>query len=432
MNKPGKRLIFLLLSVCLLALPGRPVDKKTAGEIDKEIEKIRADLIKIRRFIHMNPRLPGDESETAKLISGRLQSLGIEVHNGAGRAGVVGLLRGNQPGAWVAIRAGLDAEAVQETADVPFRSLNAGIMHASGRDIQTSIALGTAVVLSAFKDQIKGGVKFIFQPGTPEEAGPDEGGAALMIKEGALDNPPVVAVFGLGLSTDVQGQAYLAPGPFLAGSDAFRVQVRGRPASAGSSEGADAVVLAAHIITALQTLVDRMSDPADPAQVSIGRIEGGNRPDTTADRVSFEGVLRTLSESVRKRMPRAMEALVKGVAQSLGGDASFSLEPAVPAVYNHPELLAMMRPTFDEALGEKKLIEIKPQMTSEDFGRYAQRAPALYFLLGSRNPRLGPLAPLHSPLFNPDERTISIGIKLMAQLVLDCLDKQAHTPAPQR
>ncbi|MCX6559305.1 MAG: M20 family metallopeptidase [Candidatus Aminicenantes bacterium] len=408
------------------------MDKKTAGDIDREIEKIRADLIKIRRFIHMNPRLPGDESETAKLISGRLQSLGLEVRNGSGRAGVVGLLRGNLPGAWIALRAGLEADPVQETADVPFKSLNPGIMHASGRDIQATIALGAALVLSSFKDQLRGGVKFIFQPGTPESAGTDEGGAALMIKEGVLDNPPVVAVFGLGLSTDVQGQAFLAPGPFLASSDSFHVLVRGRPAASSSPEGADAVVLAAHIITALQTLVDRITDPADPALVSIGRIEGGNRPDTVADRVAFDGVLRTLNESSRKRLPRAMETLAKGIAQALGGDATFSFEPEIPAVYNHPELLAMMRPTFDEALGENKLVEIKPQMASDDFGRYAQRASSLYFLLGSRNPRLGPLAPLHSPGFNPDERTITIGIKLMVHMLLDCLERQGQNAAVPR
>ena len=184
MGITGKRLIFLMLSVCFLILPGLAVDKKTAADIDREIEKIRADLIKIRRFIHMNPRLPGDEGETAKLISGRLQSLGLEVRNGSGKAGVVGLLRGNLPGAWIALRAGLEADPVQETADVPFKSLNPGIMHASGHDIQATIALGAAMVLSAFKDQLRGGVKFIFQPGTPESAATDEGGAALMIKEG--------------------------------------------------------------------------------------------------------------------------------------------------------------------------------------------------------------------------------------------------------
>jgi amidohydrolase len=425
MTIPGKRLIFLILSSVCLCLPGLPAQKPPAADIDREIESIRADLINIRRFIHMNPRLPGDEDEIAKLVSGRLQSLGLEVLNGQDRPGVVGLLRGGLPGPWIALRARLDADPIQETVDVPFKSLNPGIMHASGHDVETSIALGAAIVLAAFRDQIAGGVKFIFQPGEVEGAG--QGGAAGMIADGALEDPPVVAVFGLSLSTDVLGQALLAPGPFLAASDSFHVQVRGRASADPAARGGDAVALAAHIITALQTLVDRLTGAADPAQISIGRIEGGNRPDTVADQVAFDGVLRTLSESNRARLPQAMETMTRGVAQSLGGDAVFTFEPGIPAVYNHPDLLTLMRPAFDEALGERKLVEIKPQMVSDDFGRYAQRATALYFWLGSRNPRLGPAAPLRSPGFNPDERTVALGIKLMVHLLLECLEKQGRT-----
>ncbi|MDD8024948.1 MAG: amidohydrolase [Acidobacteriota bacterium] len=423
MSNFGKRLICLLLSAGFLSLPGLPAQKPTSADIDREIEAIRADLINIRRFIHMNPRLPGDEDEIVKLVSGRLQSLGLEVLNSQGRPGIVGLLRGNLPGSWIAMRAGLRADPIQETVDVPFKSLNPGIMHASGCDIEMTIALGTAIILSAFRDQIGGGVKFIFQPGAHDGAS----GAELMIADGALDDPPVAAVFGLGLSTDVLGHAYLAPGPFLAASDSFHVQVRGRTSADSSARGGDAVALAAHIITALQTLVDRQTGASDPAQISIGRIEGGNRPDTVADQVSFDGVLRTLSEANRTRLPQAMETLARGMAQSLGGDAVFTFEPGIPIVYNHPDLLALMRPAFDDALGEKKLVEIKPQMSSDDFGRYAQRVPSLYFWLGSRNPRLGPAASLRSPAFNPDERTITVGIKLMVHLLLDCLDKQGRT-----
>jgi amidohydrolase len=401
------------------------VNKKTAADIDREIEKIRADLIKIRRFIHMNPQLPGRESETAKLISGRLLALGIEVRSGAAKTGLVGLLRGGQPGPWVAIRADLDAEAVQEQGDAGFKSLNPGVMHASGHDIHTTIGLGTAMVLSALKDQWRGGVKFIFQPGTEESAAGDEGGAALMIKEGVLDNPPVAAIFGLHLWTDLLGQAYLASGPFLAASDSFHIQVRGKSAAAGQApESPDAVVLAAQIIIGLQTLLGRVTDPTDPVQLIIGRIEGGTKEDAPADRVTIDGVLRTLTEASRKRLPRAMENVAKGIAQSFGGEATFQFAPDIPTVYNHPDLLRLMSPTFDETLGEKRLVEIKPQMMADDFGRYGQRIPSLFFFLGARNPRLGPLAPLHSPNFNPDERTISLGIKLMAHLLIDCLEQQ--------
>lgn len=424
MRGSGKRLISLMLSALCLALTARPAQKPSAADIDREVEAIRADLVNIRRFIHMNPRLPGDEDEIAKLVSGRLQSLGLEVRNGQGRAGVVGLLRGDIPGPWIALRARLDADPVRETADVPFRSLNPGVMHASGHDIETAIALGAAMVLSAFRDRMAGGVKLVFQPGVPD--GADLGGSALMIADGVLGDPPVVAFFGFGLSSDVLGHAAMAAGPFLAASDPFRVQVRGRAPSDGGAKGDDAVALAAHIITALQTLVDRLTSASDPAQISIGRIQGGNRADTVADQVSFEGVLRTLSEAHRTRLPGAMETMARGVAQSLGGDASLSFGPGIPVVYNHPDLLGMMRPAFEAALGAKKLAEIKPQMASDDFGRYSQRVPSLFFWLGSRNPRLGPAAPPRSPGFNPDEKTIGIGIRLAVHLLLDCLEMQGR------
>jgi len=418
----GKRLIFLVLSaacLCPTALAQRP----SAEDIDREVEAIRADLVNIRRFIHMNPRLGGNEGEIAKLVSGRLQSLGLDVHSGRG-GGVIGLLRGGGPGPWIALRARLEADPLQETADVPIRSLHPGIMHASGHDIETTVALGAAIVLSVFKESLAGGVKFIFQPGAADGGGP--GGSARMIADGALDEPPGVAVFGFGLPSDLLGHAALATGPFLAATDSFRVQVRGRLPSDGGGKGDDAVALAAHIITALQTLAGRMTNASDPAQISIGRIQGGNRADTVADQVSFEGVLRTLSEANRTRLLEAMDNMARGVAQSLGGDATFASEPGLPAVYNHPELLGLLRPTFQKVLGEKKLAEIKPQMAGDDFGRYSQRVPSLFFWLGSRNPRLGPSAPLRSPGFNPDEKVIAIGIRLAANLLLDCLEERGR------
>lgn len=421
MSHHGRLAVFAVFSICSLLRAAGAVDKKTAADIDREIEKSRAELIKIRRFIHMNPQLPGRESETAKLISGRLQALGLEVRAGVGKTGLVAILRGSQPGAVIALRAEMDADPIQELADVPYKSLNAGVMHASGHDLHTTIGLGTAMVLAAFKDHFRGGIKFIFQPGDENLPGED-GGSALMIKEGALDNPPVVAVFGLHVWPETLGQAYLASGPFLAASDAFHVQIRNRAGQ--PPESADAAVLAAQAILGLQTLLARSSDPTDPIQLSIGRLEGGTKADTPAERVSFEGVVRTLNEASRKRIPRTMEAAVKGIVQALGGDATFGFEQDVPPVYNHPELLDLMRASFEEALGEKKLVEIKPQMMADDFGRYGQKVPSLFFFLGSRNPRLQPAVPLHSPYFNPDERTISVGIKVMTHLLLNCLEQQ--------
>ncbi len=415
------RALFIVLSICSILRPAGAVDKKTASDIDREIEKSRAEMIKVRRFIHMNPQLSGREGETAKLLSGRLEALGLDVHTGVGRTGLIAILRGNQPGAMIALRADMDADPVQEMADVPFKSLNAGVMHASGHDLDSTIGLGTAMVLSALKERIHGGVKFIFQPGDENNPGED-GGADLLIKEGVLDNPPVVAVFGLHVWPETLGQAFVASGPFLAASDAFHVQIRGKPGPI--QDGSDAVALAAQAIIGLQTLFARLSDPADPVQLTIGKLEAGPKADSVAERVTFDGVIRTLSEGSRKRIPRAMEAAVKGIVQGLGGDATFACEQDVPPVYNHPELLELMRPSFDAALGEKKLVEIKPQMTADDFGRYGQKVPSLFFFLGSRNPRLQAAVPLRSPYFNPDERTISVGIKVMSHLLLDCLDRQ--------
>jgi len=416
------RLVLIALWAGALIIPGAAVDRKTAADIDREIEKSTSELIKIRRFIHMNPQLPGREGDTAKLISGRLQSLGLDVRPGAGRAGLVAILRGEQPGAMIALRLELDADPVQELADVPFRSLNAGVMHASGHDIVSAVGLGTAMVLSAVKDRVRGGVKFIFQPGDEDGEG-DDGGSALMIKEAVLDNPPVVAVFGFRIWPETLGQAYVAAGPFLASSDTFHVQLRGRAGTSG--ESVDAVILAANVITGLQTVLGRISDPSDPVQLTIGRVEGGTRADTVVERVAFDGVVRTHSEAMRKRLPRALETAVKGIAQSLGGEASFAFEQNIPPVYNHPELLNLMRPSFDESLGERRLVEVKPQLMSDDFGRYGQRVPALFFFLGSRNPRLQPAVPLRSPYFNPDERTIGVGVKLLSHLLLNCLDQQS-------
>jgi amidohydrolase len=415
------RALFVVLSICSIYSAAGAIDKKTASDVDREIEKSRAEMIKVRRFIHMNPQLPGREGETARLISGRLQALGLEVRTGIGRTGLVAVLRGAHPGAMIALRADMDADPVQELADVPYKSLNAGVMHASGHDLHATIGLGTAIVLSALRDRLHGGVKFIFQPGDENNPGED-GGAALLIKEGALDNPPVVAIFGLRIWPETLGQAYLASGPFLAASDTFHAQIRGK--AGPNQDGSDAVTLAAQAILGLQTLFARLSDPTDPIQLTIGKLEGGAKADTTAERVAFEGVVRTLSENSRRRIPRAMESAIKGIAQALGGDATFGYEQDIPPVYNHPELLDLMRASFDEALGEKKLVEIKPQLTADDFGRYGQKVPSLFFFLGSRNPRLQQPIPLRSPYFNPDERTITVGIKLMSHLLINCLDQQ--------
>jgi len=424
----GKRLTSAGLLLALLAAvapAAAGVDARTAQKIDEEVDKVRAEIIKIRRFLHMNPELSNREFETAKLVAAKLSSLGLDVKTGVALTGVVGLLRGGQPGPTVACRADMDALPIQELANVPFKSLNPGVMHACGHDIHTSVALGTAMVLTSLKDRLKGNLKFIFQPAEEGAPADEEGGASLMIKEGVLDDPPVSAIFALHVWPETFGQAFFSPGEIMASSDWFQITVRGRSAhGARPHEGVDAVVVAAEVVTALQTVVSRSLDPSDPAVVTIGKIEGGVRSNIIAEKVTLEGTVRCLSEANRKRIPQVMENLVKNIAAGSGASSTFDYRPANPSVYNNPELAQTMLPTLVRVLGRDRVQEFKPQLIAEDFAYYAQRIPGFFFFLGVRTPGQ-PSAPLHSPTFNPDERSVALGIKVMCHLLLDALEKQS-------
>ncbi len=335
MRYAARRILAVLsaaLAVLVLLAAVRPplaaVDPKTAKRIDDEIEKARAEVIKIRRFIHMNPELGNREFETSKLVAAKLDTLGLEVRTGVAKTGVVALLRGSQPGITVAIRADMDALPIQETTGLPFKSLNPGVMHACGHDVHTSIALGTAMVLSSLKDRMRGNITFLFQPA--EEGAPEgeEGGAELMVREGALDNPPVSAVFALHVWPEAVGQVFVAPGFITASSDEFQITVKGRSAhGARPQEGVDAIVIAAEIVQALQTVVSRAVDPTDPAVVTIGTIQGGARTNIIADKVTLGGTVRALSDANRKKIPPLMEAIVKGICEMSGATYEFEYKP---------------------------------------------------------------------------------------------------------
>jgi len=420
------------LAVLMSILAPRPcaatVDKKTAADIDREIEKVRLDMAKVRRFIHMNPQTANRESETAKIISSKLAALGVDIKNGVARTGVVAILRGEHNGPTVAIRAGMDAVRIQETAEVDFKSLNPGIMHATGNDLHAAIALGTAYVLNEMKDRIKGSVKFIFQPAT-EGAPPDEdGGAAQMIKEGVLDNPAVGAIFSLHSWPEAMGQVYVASGDILASSDSFEIVIRGRSALGSQPQaGVDAIVIAAQVISAIQSIVSRNIDPIEPALLTVGRIEGGSKADLIADRVKIEGIVRALSDANRKKIARLLDTTVKGVVHAMGGECTVTLTEESPPVSNHPILLDALMGTLLDAAGERNVNTIKPQMMSDDFGFFSQKTSSLYLLLGVRNPRLpAASAALYNPAFNPDERAIAAGIRILCYLVIDCLEQQSR------
>ena len=424
--KPRNIAAVLILAALAGAPPGaRAVDPKTDKKIDAEIEKVKAEVVKIRRFIHMNPELGNREVETARLIASKLQPLGFEVRTGVAKTGVVAVLRGGQPGPAIAVRADMDALPVQEATGLPYKSLNPGVMHACGHDVHSSVVLGTALVLNALKAGLKGSVTFLFQPA--EEGAPEgeEGGAELMIREGALDSPPVSAVFGFHVWPEPVGQVLFAAGNVTAAADSFNITVKGRSAhGARPHEGVDAVVIAAEIVTALQTVVSRATDPTDPAVLTVGTISGGSRRNIIADRVVLEGTVRTLSEANQKKVRGLMESVVKNITAIYGAGYEFEYKPGNPSVFNNPELAAALTPTLVRLLGKDKVVDWKPQMIAEDFAFLARKAPGFYFFLGVRGPGQ-PATPLHNPGFNPDEKAIPLGMRVLSHLLIDALEGQS-------
>ncbi|MBN2207473.1 MAG: amidohydrolase [Candidatus Aminicenantes bacterium] len=409
------------------AAPAGVVDNPTARRIDEALERNRAEVVKIRRFIHMNPELAGGETETAKLIAAKLVSLGLDVKTGVAGTGVVGLLRGRDPGGTLALRADMDALPLQETVDLPYKSLNPGIMHAGGNDIHTAAVLGAAMVLAGLKDAVRGSVKFIFQPASEGcETGKDSGASA-MVAEGVLDAPPVRAVIGFHVWPEPLGRVYVSGGPVLAGADWFQVTVKGRTAhGARPYEGIDAIILAAQTVVALQAAALRTTDPQDPAALTVGEIEGGSSAGLIADRAVMTGTVRALSETGRRRMQRLIENVVRGVVSPLGAEYALEFKSAAPPVVNLPDLVKAFRPTLAELQGKDSVFDVPPQAVSDDFGFFSQKAPGFFFLLGVRNPRLAGAGPLHSPSFNPDERSLPIAIRILCHLVLDGLNLQSQ------
>lgn len=421
-----KKLFSLLLFFVFFTPAGFTIDRATALLIEKEIKKHINEIIKIRRFLHMNPELSNREYETSKLITSKLMSLGIEVKSGIAGTGVSGLLEGDHEGFTIGLRADMDALPIHEKTHLPYTSLNPGVMHACGHDIHMSIALGTAIVLSNLKDKIKGNIKFIFQPAEEGPPKGEEGGAALMEKEGVLKEPPVMAIFGQHVwpSIDV-GQILFSSGPIMASSDTVEIIIKGKSShGARPYEGIDAITLAAHTIVSIQSFMDRMIDPSDPAVVSIGKIRGGGRSNIIADSVTLEGTVRTLTRTNRIKIETMLENIVQGITYPFGANYTFNYRKGAPPVYNHPGLADIMLPVLQEAVGKDNVLPLQPQMVAEDFSIFSQKIPGFYFFLGVKPPGQKTMPPLHSPFFNPDERSIALGIKIACYLLLDCLAYQ--------
>jgi amidohydrolase len=307
----------LLALALLVAAPAAASPSAPDAEIKAAAERIAPAVVAVRRDLHAHPELSNREERTGHLVEERLRDLGLEVRYPVAKTGVVGILRGSRPGGVVALRADIDALPIEEANDLPFRSQLKGVMHACGHDAHTAILLGAAEVLAGLRARLPGTVVFLFQPA--EEGAPEgeEGGAPLMVREGALDDPKVEAVFGLHVgSWASSGQAGWTDGPIFASSDSFAIEVEGKTVHGAQPHmGLDPIPVAAEIVQALQLIVSRQIDARQPHVLTIGRIQGGTRFNIIADRVRLDGTMRTFDATVRAEIKARMARTVKGVAR---------------------------------------------------------------------------------------------------------------------
>jgi amidohydrolase len=394
----------------------------------------QAKVVAWRRDIHEHPELSNREVRTSKLVAAHLKSLGLEVSIYA-NTGVVGLLKGGKPGPTVALRADMDALPVAEQTQLPFmshatgsyRGETVGVMHACGHDAHTAMLMGVADILAKVRGGLAGNVLFLFQPA--EEGAPEgeEGGAALMLKQGVFDKYHPQAVFGLHVVSALQvGQIGYRPGAAMAGADGFKIVVHGRQThGARPWEGIDPIVISAQIVNALQTVVSRQIDiTAYPAIVSVGVIKGGIRDNIVPESVEMIGTVRTFESAQREVVMDRLKRLVENTAIASGATAGFEVgHEGYPVLVNNPELTQKMLPTLKAVAGDAHLVMLPLITASEDFAFFAQRVPGLYINVGitprDKNPASAP--PNHSPLFYIDETGLPIGVRALAQLAVDYL-----------
>ncbi|MET0649095.1 MAG: M20 family metallopeptidase [Pyrinomonadaceae bacterium] len=428
-------IIAFLISATLLAsasVAPRGLAFVDVGPRDQRVaaaaEAMRGQLVATRRDIHMHPELSNREERTARVVAERLRALGLtEVKTGVGRHGVTALLVGGKPGPVVAVRADMDALPIREVNDTPYKSQTPGVMHACGHDVHTTVELGVAEVLSRMKDEVRGTVKFIFQPA--EEGAPpgEEGGAKLMIKEGVLDNPRPRAIFGLHTEPNLQaGQIGYHSGPAMASADTFYITVKGK-ASHGAQPhvGVDAVVVASQCVLALQNIRSRRIDPLEPLVITIGTIQGGERFNVIAGEVKMSGTMRTFNDQVRERSIALMRETLQNVGEAYGATVELEMGDGNTVTFNEPALVEETLPTIRRVVGAQNALAIKPFMPAEDFSAYQKIVPGFFYFLGVGNRAKGITSGWHTPTFDADEESLVVGVKVMSNVLLDYMERHS-------
>lgn len=421
---------FLLLLLTLSAAAAAQT-APAIPDLDARIAAVEQDMIRWRRHLHEHPELSNREVETAKYVADTLRSLGLEPRTGVARHGVVAVLKGAASGPVVALRSDMDGLPVTEETGLPFASRvkteyggrSVGVMHACGHDSHMAMLLATARVLTGIKDRLRGTVVFIFQP-AEESVPPEErpAGAELMVKDGVLTDPRVDAIFGLHVYGNMpSGHVAWRSGPMMAAADAYEIVVRGRQTHGATPwAGVDPIVVAAQIVTALQTIVARQVDiTAQPAIVTVGQFEAGVRNNIIPDSARLVGTIRTFDAAMRKDIHARVQRTAGSIAEAAGATAEVRIDPGYPVTVNNPALTERMLPTLRRVLGDR-LFE-GPKITgAEDFSYFQQQVPGLFLLLGITPPaEVGQAPQNHSPRFTVDEAALLTGVRTLVHLTLD-------------
>jgi len=430
-----KRMLFLASITLSLQVAAQTEIEKLKAKAATAADKIETRSIAWRRDFHQNPELGNRETRTASIIATHLKKLGLEVKEGVAKTGVVAILKGAKPGPCIALRADIDALPVTERVNISFASKQkstyngqeVGVMHACGHDTHTAMLMSVAEILAGMKNDLKGTVKFIFQPAEEGPPPGEEGGAPLMVKEGVMENPKVDVIFGLHIESDIEvGKIEYKPGAFMASSDWFHILVKGK-GSHGSQpwKGIDPIQVAAQIIQGLQTIVSRQSELTKaPVVITVGKIQGGVRNNIIPEECIMDGTIRTLDNEMQQQVHEKIKWTASKIAEASGATAETTIDTKTLVTYNDPELVKKMIPSLQSAAGINNVKDREWVTGAEDFSYYGTKAPAFFFYLGGmpkgKDPATAP--PHHTADFFVDDSGMKTGIRAFCDLVIDYMN----------
>ena len=427
-----KTLCVALLSILVFGNAFAQMNSKLQAKIDQQAREIEGKVIEWRRHFHQYPELSNREVKTAAIVADHLKKLGIEVQTGVAKTGVVGLLKTGKPGPVIALRADMDALPVTERNSLPYASKEkavfndqeTGVMHACGHDTHVAILMAVAEILSKNKSDLKGTVKFIFQPAEEGPPPGEEGGAGLMVREGVLENPKVDVIFGMHIqSISPLGRITYRPAGMMAASDWFTIKVKGKQShGAAPWMGVDPIAISAQIINGLQTIVSRQTElTKEAAVISVGRINAGIRENIIPEEAVMAGTIRTLDNDMRTKIHEKIKLTATKIAESGGATAEVTIENKTPVTYNDPALTEKMIGSLQKAAGKENVMLINAVTGAEDFAFFQQKIPGFFFFVGAMMPNQDPnvVPSHHTPDFMIDELGMLTGLKAMLNVTLD-------------